>query len=578
MSMLRSFGTLPLLLCAAAATLIVASAGAGLIDALARSKADTGRQAGAGAGNESPEQSCCLRTNLPSAPDNTLSDNSGKTLPAAASALAAGGLTWALADSAGKPLQVSALAVAGNDLYLLDNKCLWLVPSGKNLLSRPQPLAAEPLVPGNGHISGIPVQEFSNFTFCAGRDALEVLDKSGDIFELPVKEKVWRVLRPNHPTTGSPDPEYIDMASLGKNICLLDPERNQIWRYPALGAQYFKEVLPWRLAAGCPSVAEGIGIAYDGATYVLKRNGAVSKYIAPAEWGLAKQAPFPYRAAKGARPSRIYTNSDCPLYIVERENNRVLAVDKKTGGIRQFIFPEKSDLRGLLPSKFGFWIINGNQIEFRNLTQSDPLRLKPSARRIDYRLAGLVFPLKEGSLPRHPGVWPGARRLYRYGVHKGTDFFNDPCGGTLVTMGTPVYAADNGKVLRADANFQDMNASKYAQVIGQCRKEHISSEENENFLRGCQVWLDHGNGLMTKYAHLDKVRAGLKPGMKVAQGELLGYVGVTGTGENLPGRAKHPHLHFEVWLDGNYLGFGLTPSETIGLYEDIFGTIGKRGN
>lgn len=181
------------------------------------------------------------------------------------------------------------------------------------------------------------------------------------------------------------------------------------------------------------------------------------------------------------------------------------------------------------------------------------------------------MPIHGAHLPRHPGVWAGARRLYRFGVHHGTDFFDDPGNGTHVQMDTPVHAADTGKVVRADNGFRDMDSGKYSYVIYQCQRQHISSESNEDLLRGCQVWIDHGNGLVTRYAHLDKVKPGLKPGMHVNSGDLIGYVGVSGTGENLPGRSKHPHLHFEVFLDGKYVGYGLTPSETIGVYEDIFG-------
>jgi murein DD-endopeptidase MepM/ murein hydrolase activator NlpD len=53
-------------------------------------------------------------------------------------------------------------------------------------------------------------------------------------------------------------------------------------------------------------------------------------------------------------------------------------------------------------------------------------------------------------------------------------------------------------------------------------------------------------------------------------------VGVSGTGQNLPGRAKYPHLHFEIWLDGKYLGYGLTPAETVGIFEDIFESPSKK--
>jgi murein DD-endopeptidase MepM/ murein hydrolase activator NlpD len=83
--------------------------------------------------------------------------------------------------------------------------------------------------------------------------------------------------------------------------------------------------------------------------------------------------------------------------------------------------------------------------------------------------------------------------------------------------------------------------------------------------------------LITRYAHLNKINPKLKVGQTVKAGDLIGFVGVSGTGQNLPGRAKYPHLHFEIWIDGKYLGYGLTPAETVGVFEDIFAREGERG-
>ncbi len=73
------------------------------------------------------------------------------------------------------------------------------------------------------------------------------------------------------------------------------------------------------------------------------------------------------------------------------------------------------------------------------------------------------------------------------------------------------------------------------------------------------------------YAHLSKINSAVKVDDFARAGETIGYVGISGTGQNLPGRTPFPHLHFEIWLDGHYLGWGLTPTETMQVYEDIFG-------
>ena len=58
---------------------------------------------------------------------------------------------------------------------------------------------------------------------------------------------------------------------------------------------------------------------------------------------------------------------------------------------------------------------------------------------------------------------------------------------------------------------------------------------------GNSVEIEHGGGIVTKYAHLQ--RATVKPGQWVKRGEVLGYIGMTG-------RTTGPHLHYEVRLNG----------------------------
>lgn len=98
----------------------------------------------------------------------------------------------------------------------------------------------------------------------------------------------------------------------------------------------------------------------------------------------------------------------------------------------------------------------------------------------------------------------------------------DPFNGTLAMhrgidlgapVGTPVLAAWNGTV-----------ADTYRSERG-----------------GNVIVIDHGNGLVTKYMHLDEIE--VEPGQAVKQYDRIGTVGDTG-------RVTGAHLHFEVHLDG----------------------------
>lgn len=62
---------------------------------------------------------------------------------------------------------------------------------------------------------------------------------------------------------------------------------------------------------------------------------------------------------------------------------------------------------------------------------------------------------------------------------------------------------------------------------------------------GNVVVLRHANGINTVYGHLSHFASGLRKGMRVAQGEVIAYVGMTGL-------ATGPHLHYEFLLHGEH--------------------------
>lgn len=512
---------------------------------------------------------------LHSVAQNAAHANAGAGSAAAASSShtsAANYQIFKLQDESGKPVRPSTIVQAGDSLYLLGDDCLWQLPGVVGTQKEAKPLTLKKLPVPNNKLKGVPVQEFLAATYYPLHKSIAVLDKSGSVFEYLPERGNWNLMRANKQTLGSPDPHYVSIASDGMHVLLLDPERNQIWRFPAARSdeRYFRDVLPWRIKPGDPNVADGVAIGFNGQTLVLRRSGAISEYAPSSKGGNGSPKRFLFKGPHGIQPSRMAVSTQGPIYIIERENNRVLAVDRKTGAWNQFLFPANSDLRGMMPGYGGFCIIDGDSLVFRMLKDFDPHSANAHPRVLDSRLYALHSPVKGASIPRHPGVFPGARRLYRHGVHQGLDFFYDSGSGANVYVNTPAIASASGRVIRADVNYKDMDARTYSRIMSECARDQFCSEANEDLFRGCQVWIDHGNGLITRYAHLNKARPDLRVGMHVQTGEVVGYIGFSGTGENAAGRVKHPHLHFEIWLDGHYLGYGLTPSETISMYQKLF--------
>ena len=89
--------------------------------------------------------------------------------------------------------------------------------------------------------------------------------------------------------------------------------------------------------------------------------------------------------------------------------------------------------------------------------------------------------------------------------HEGIDF--------PANVGTPIVAAASGKVVYAGYH------AEYGKIIE----------------------IDHGNGLLSRYAHASQIS--VNEGDLVVRGQRLGFVGSTG-------RSTGPHLHFEVRLNG----------------------------
>ena len=92
-------------------------------------------------------------------------------------------------------------------------------------------------------------------------------------------------------------------------------------------------------------------------------------------------------------------------------------------------------------------------------------------------------------------------------MHTGTDF--------AAPKGTPIMASGDGRVIKAS----------WCGGGGNCVK------------------IKHNSTYQTVYAHMSKFGRGIKKGVRVKQGQIIGYVGSTGL-------STGPHLHYEVIENG----------------------------
>jgi murein DD-endopeptidase MepM/ murein hydrolase activator NlpD len=180
---------------------------------------------------------------------------------------------------------------------------------------------------------------------------------------------------------------------------------------------------------------------------------------------------------------------------------------------------------------------------------------------------GFAYPIVDACLPLDDNLMPGAERAYRDGMHEGVDFYNaDNCA--FIEDGTAVMAAKAGTVVRADWDYEDLTFETLAELEARVAAGEGGSPDVYDAFRGRQVWIDHGDGTLTRYCHLSGVAEGIEEGVDVAQGELIAYVGESGTPESVTNPDTEFHLHFEIRVGESFLGQGLSAGETRELYEE----------
>ncbi|MGC9025420.1 MAG: peptidoglycan DD-metalloendopeptidase family protein, partial [Chloroflexia bacterium] len=475
--------------------------------------------------------------------------------------------------SPGSVVHPLGLVVLGDTAYLLDAGEVVALPL------RPGEPAGR-LFPPEGRIEGLPVGELVYLARTPDGRGLLLLDKRGDLYRYDPDTSLWSLVRPMDQRRTAPNPAFCAVAPYGERLYILDVSYSQVWRYPPdeRGEGYFPG---GEAPAGRPGlVSRGVDLGVDGDVYVLLHEGR----NAPA--GLVRfHGTSPKRDRDFAsslsweNPVRLYLDPEGPLYVIDRAGRRLRVLERGRGRVLQTLETEDLEMRAVYAASGRLYIAapdalilypGTGQVYAVSGGEGPPASGRPDDPQNWSVFFGLTSPISDVRyLPERDSLLPGAPRVYRYGIHHGLDMY----GGTMgveVPYGTPVRAVADGIVIRADTDYREMTPAEWDELAARCASLHDTPPEIEDRFRGRQVWVDHGDGRVSRYVHLARIAEGLAAGSRVRRGQIIGYAGNSGTEDGAAGNKSGVHLHLELYLNGHYLGKWLTLWETRQLLRRLF--------
>jgi murein DD-endopeptidase MepM/ murein hydrolase activator NlpD len=199
-----------------------------------------------------------------------------------------------------------------------------------------------------------------------------------------------------------------------------------------------------------------------------------------------------------------------------------------------------------------------------------PFTPTPPASNLDPEdLYDFVWPLEGACLPDSDRLMPNSPREYRNGFHEGVDWY-DLSSCARIAEGTQVLAMYRGVVIRAGLDYVDLTPRVLADLEERTDACECTDAEVFDVYRGRQIWIDHGNGVVTRYAHLGSIADGVYEGADIERGQVIAGVGESGTPESVTDPGTEMHLHAEVRIGESFLGDGLPPDEVRALWERLF--------
>ncbi len=452
-----------------------------------------------------------------------------------------------------------ALEVIGEGGYLLD--------AGRVLaLDLNQPLPPQPILAPGDYVESVRVLE--PLDLATDGNSLLVLDRAGDVYRYAPESTTWSLVRYDRPAGDTYDHYFVALAGAEGAGYLLETTHEQVWRFA--GA---REDAAW---ANLPKGRDVDVCTSSGDVYVLTRalNGPSADLL---RYAAGRQVAA-FQPNVALMHPRQVTSTGTALYVLDRAGRRLLALDPQSGALQSvYEFTDRRPVSAFWGRSGGSegpgsatWILAGRDTLYfypepdrQAVIEVGPVAVttaQPHDPTLLESLRGLAMPIEGATLTSRDFQMPGAPRHYRLGVHEGMDFYGHTVGVT-VNRQTEVRAVADGVVIRALVDYQPLTAAQSEAWRSRCLSLGYTPEEVLDGYRGRQVWIDHGQGLVSRYAHLGSIAPGITEGTRVNQGQLIATVGNSGTPGSVSSQTYDVHLHLELWIGDHYVGQFLRPIE-----------------
>ena len=435
-----------------------------------------------------------------------------------------------------------AALVHEDTLYVVDNGRVLQIPYAT-------PEMAELLLAPGDTVDALPVQEPLDMALAP--DGLLILDRSGDVYHYLWTTQQWSLDWYGRQLETSDGHYYMAIAAEQSERLLLETSYRYVQRYGDRPRLWL-----W------PEPLLGVDVARQaGAAFLLLQamdsdSGVLIRYVDT--W----QDPAFNPAVELERVRQIVV-SETAVFVLDQGGDRIVQLDNQTGELVHFLQPPAPVRSIALNEQGGLVLLGSNWVSWPNEAALanrwvDTTRLTASIDPLAIPWPQMVMPIAGSPLSERPLQYPGAPRHYRMGIHEGLDFY--------WRRGTAVQAVADGIIRRIVQLEETPSADAFALREVEIQQQRLSPPELLDFYRGQQVWIEHQNGVITRYAHLSEINPELKVGQVITQGQPVGAVGNSGSPLSVESVNKDAHLHFEIWQEEQFLGKYIRPVEA---YEQI---------